>query len=206
MELLAIAESLFRQYTSPIWPDVRGIYQEKCAIYTPAQVLTRDPTAGNRQISYTLYIQSIFTIVEKCKHMYTITYTCTRISDRRICWKSEDPSDRLFLILVFAEWVNDCSEWFLDLFSGGDVATFVFAKLEMKMHFQPSLPASLFPLELILFQPSFKLSTYISSKRYSLLVFFKCLQVPPHPTPLGLISFHPSFKSSIDISSKLCLS
>ena len=115
-------------------------------------------------------------------------------------------SDGLILILVFAEWVNDCSEWFLDLFSGGDVATFVFAKLEMKMHFQPSLPASLFPLGLISFQPSFKLSTYISSKRYSLLVFFKCLQVPPHPTPLGLISFHPSFKSSIDISSKLCLS
>ena len=77
MELLAIAESLFRQYTSPIWPDVRGIYQEKCAIYTPAQVLTRDPTAGNRQISYTLNIQSITTIVEKYKHMYTITYACT---------------------------------------------------------------------------------------------------------------------------------
>ena len=183
MELLAIAESIFRQYTSPIWPDVRGIYQEKCAIYTPAQVLTRDPTAGNRQISYTLYIQSIFTIVERYKHMYTITYTCTRTSDRRKCWKSKDPSDGLILIFVFAEWVNDCSEWFLDSFSGGDVATFVFAKLEMKMHFQPSLPASLFPLGLISFQPSSKWSTDIPSKLYSCFFFSHANVSRYHPTP-----------------------
>ena len=109
-------------------------------------------------------------------------------------------SDGLILIFVFAEWVNDCSEWFLDLFSGGDVATFVFAKLEMKMHFQPSLPASLFPLELILFQPSFKLSTDIPSKLYSCLFFStrKYLQLP-HFTPLGLISSHQLFKSTTDL-------
>ena len=96
---------------------------------------------------------------------------------------AENPSDGLILILVFAEWVNDCSEWFLDLFSGGDVATFVFAKLEMKMHFQPSLPASLFPLGLILFQPSFKLSTDIRSKLYSCLFFSEANVSRYHPTP-----------------------
>ena len=103
---------------------------------------------------------------------------------------AENPSDGLILILVFAEWVNDCSEWFLDLFSGGDVATFVFAKLEMKMHFQPSLPASLFPLGLILFQPSFKLSTYIPPKLYSCLFYFtrKCFQLPPNHTWINFIS------------------
>ena len=100
-------------------------------------------------------------------------------------------SDGLILIFVFAEWVNDCSEWFLDLFSGGDVATFVFAKLEMKMHFQPSLPASLFPLGLISFQPSFKLSTDIPSKLYSCLFLFHTQMSPAtplHPTRTNFIS------------------